>query len=715
MRFMRRWVVGLMLVLAALPLRAAHTTARLVLSHESARPGETITAGVHLKMDKGWHTYWRNGGDSGMPTSIEWSLPKGVTTGEIQWPLPEKYSIKDETTFIYHDDVVLLVPITLAADAPAGKLELKAKVAWLECEQACVPGNANVSASLTVGESKPSGEAMLLSDWKAKVPQPKPGLAASAAWAGAAKGDFRPLNLEWTADKLTKDADFFPHASDKFTIKAATELLAAADGAVRLRKSVEKLESWPKEVAGVLVERGEGGKLIGAHEATIVIQPPGFRSTPGTRGSVSVPTGTQATDPAVSTPSAAPPPEKSLALLLGAAFLGGLILNLMPCVLPVLALKVLSFVQQSQEAPARVKQLSLVYAAGVIVSFLILAGVAIGIRASQGDFSWGQQFQSPQFLVVLTTLVTLMGLNLFGVFEITLGGGTMDKANQLATREGAAGAFFNGVFAVVLGTSCTAPFLGLALGYALTQSPAIIVVTFLMVGVGLAFPYVALSFFPALRRFLPRPGTWMEQFKIALGFPVIGTAIWLLSQMPTHYGKGGALWMGLFLVAVAAAVWIFGQFIQRGTRHKKLAVSLAAVVLAGGYVVALERELSWRAPRVAEEWQPWSARAVEDARAAGRPVFVDFTADWCLNCKLNFKSSINIPSVRKRLKEIDAVTLLGDFTRQDKAIAAELKRHGRAGVPLVLVYPKDKDKEPIVLPELLTPSIVLDALDQAAK
>ena len=710
---MRRLVFGFLVLLAVLPAHGAHTQVRLVLSHDSAKPGETITAGIHLKMDAGWHTYWRNGGDSGAPTSIEWTLPKGVTAGEIQWPLPERLESEGLFTFVYHKDAVLLVPLTVGAGVAAGELELKAKVAWLECEKLCVTGNGDVTARLNVGDSKASADAKLISEWQLKIPAPKPGLAVRAGWESAAKGDSRPLLVEWTADKQAKSADFFPYENEKFMVKAATEPLKAAGGVTRLRLTVEKLASWPAEISGVLVELGEGGKPLGAHEVTFPVK-------------ASLNAG--ASDPGSASAPISKPPEKSLWLVLAAAFLGGLIMNLMPCVLPVLALKVLSFVQQSQESPAHVRKLSLVYAAGVVISFLILAAIAISIRAAQGSFSWGQQFQNPQFLIVLTTLVMLVALNLFGVFEVTLGSGTMSAASAAASREGAGGAFFNGVLAVVLGTSCTAPFLGLALGYALYRSPVEILITFLMVGVGLAFPYVALSFSPALRRFLPKPGMWMERFKVALGFPVLATAIWLLSLLTAHFGNGGVLWAGLFLTIVAVAAWIFGQFVQRGTQRKGLALGIAILLLAAGVGYALENRLQWRSPPELElantggkrgpdeiDWQPWSAAAVESARAAGHPVFVDFTADWCLNCQVNKKSSIDIPSVKKRLKEIKATTLLGDFTRQNKEIAAELKRHGRAGVPLVLMYPANASQPPIVLPELLTPSIVLEALDAAVK
>ena len=711
---MRRIKQVLLLFAAALPslsADAANTDARLVLSHDSAPPGATVMAGLHLKMKPGWHTYWQNGGDSGAPTTIDWTLPKGITAGEILWPVPEKYEAEGLFTFVYHDDVVLLVPLKLAADVSPGKLELKAKAAWLECEKLCLPGGADVDASLTVGESKPSKDAAILDTWKGKLPIAKTNLDARAAWAAPAKDDSRPLLIEWTTVKQAKEADFFPYANEKFTVSAGTDSAKATGGEAAVRKTVTNLSGWPEEIAGVLIERGDDGKLPGAYEVKLPI-----------RASLDAPrerTKSKALGPGI---------KKHLLVQLASAFLGGLILNLMPCVLPVLALKVLSVVRQTQESPGRVRVLGTMYGIGVIVSFQVLAVILIAVKQAGGVASWGMQFQNPQFLVVMTTFLTLMALNLFGVFEITLGSGAMGAASELASKEGVSGAFFNGVVAVVLGTSCTAPVLGAALGYAITQTPLVIVLTFMAVGAGLAFPYVALSFFPALRRFLPKPGVWMERFKVALGFPVMAVAVWLLSQMPTHFGKGGALWMGLFLITVSVAAWIFGQFVQRGAQRKGLALGIAALLLLAGYVVALERELDWRSPadsdtpeRVVKrdpngiDWQPWSQEAVDKALAEGRPVFVDFTADWCLNCQANKRTSIEIPSVRKRLKEINAVSLLGDFTKKSKVIAAELQRFNRAGVPLVLVYPKDPSKEPLVLPELLTPSIVLDALNEAVK
>jgi thiol:disulfide interchange protein len=317
-----------------------------------------------------------------------------------------------------------------------------------------------------------------------------------------------------------------------------------------------------------------------------------------------------------------------------------------------------------------------------------------------------------------------VALNLFGVFEVAFSGRVLTTADALAAKEGSAGAFFNGVLATLLATPCTAPFLAAALGFAFTQANPVIVLIFVTVGVGLAAPYVILSSHPAWLKFLPKPGAWLERFKIVMGFPMLATAVWLLNVAAADYGKR-VLWLGLFLVLVALAAWVFGEFVQRGQRRRGLALAVCLVLLVFGYAYALEDQLEWRSPAEPQaarslkesangiDWQPWSAAAVAQARAGGRPVFVDFTADWCLTCQVNTKTSVEIPRVRARLKEIHAVALLGDYTRLPADITAELQRHGRAGVPLVLVYPRNPDAPPIVLPELLTPQIVLEALNKA--
>jgi thiol:disulfide interchange protein len=674
--------------LSAGSARAVNTEARLLLAADVARPGETVMAGVHLRMAEGWHTYWRNSGASGLPTTIKWELPPGVSAGEIQWPVPEKLTEEELTTYVYHDDVVLLIPLQLADDLPHGTLELKAAVSWLECKVQCLPGDADVSATLRIGaETKPSGHAPLLQTWIEKLPKPAEGLSPRANWEKTAAGNSRPLLIEWNGDAAAGEADFYPYANEGFELEPKTERVSADAGQIRIRKPVTKFDGdWPMEISGLLIQHSGTETL--AHEATMPIG----RAT----GAVGV----------------------SLWKMLLFAFIGGFILNFMPCVFPVIALKILGFVQQSKEAPRRVFKLGLIYGLGVLVSFLTLAGIVIAVQQAGGAASWGMQLQNPYFSLALTLLIVLVALNLFGVFEINLGGRAMGAAGELTARHGPGGAFFNGVLATVLATPCTAPFLAPALGFAFAQPPALIAVFFATVALGLAAPYIVLSWRPAWLRFLPRPGPWMEKFKILLGFPMLAVAIWLFSFTARRFGPDGPLWVGLFLLIVALAAWIWGEFVQRGRQWRGLAMAVSLILVVAGYTYGMETRLNWRAPvgsAPAIAWQKWSPEAVEQARQQGRPVLVDFTADWCLTCQFNKRSSIEIPAVRTKLNEINALALVGDNTDSDPNIVAELRKFDRAGVPLVLVYPRDSQKPPVVLPELLTPSMVLDALNQAAQ
>jgi thiol:disulfide interchange protein DsbD len=711
-------ILGGLFCLAAITASAAHTQARLILSADTARPGDTVLAGVDLKMEPGWHTYWKNPGEAGMATKIEWQLPPGVTAGEIQWPLPEKLPPAEVTTYGYDDEVVLLVPLKLAADLKPGPLDLKAKVSWLECKEACIPGSGSVEATLNIGDQiKASADAALIESWQGKVPKSAENWSTRAGWEKPASGDTRPIIIAGSyvgamAGEWSDKFDFFPDANDNFEIQAAIEKVSDTNSLFCFRKIVKKYSGdWPKEISGVIVA-GTGNSRIGFEvKLTVSDQAPAGET---------VLLGSNTGETPV-------PLLQPLWRMLLYAFIGGLILNIMPCVLPVIALKILSFVGESRSDPRHVRKLGLVYALGVLVSFAALAAIVIGVKAAGHRAGWGMQFSSPVFVVCLTTLVTLVALNLFGVFEVTLGGRALDAAGGLASKHGAAGAFFNGVLATALATPCTAPFLSIALGFAFAQKALVILLMFLAVGVGLATPYVVLSWNPAWLKFLPKPGAWMEKFKIAMGFPMLATAVWLFNLAAGSYGKS-VLWLGIFLVLIAFAAWIFGEFVQRGRTRKGVALAIVLILVIGGYAFALENQLNWRTPITASDatgllkespdgiaWQRWSPEAVAKARGEGRPVIVDFTADWCLTCQVNKKTSIEISSVRAKLKSMNAVALLGDYTHFPENITAELNRFSRAGVPLVMVYPKNSDANPIVLPEILTPGIVLEALDRAAR
>jgi thiol:disulfide interchange protein DsbD len=690
---------------------AAKTKVQLLLSADSAKPGETVLAAVQMKMPFGWHTFWKNSGDSGSPTEIKWTLPEGISAGDIQWPVPHKDVISAGdtkfTTYIFDHEAVLLVPLKIAPNISPGEKMISAKISWQECETLCVLGTTTVSAKLNIGnDSKPSANLDLIQEAQKKLPQTNLNFSVTSSLE---KLDTNSASLLIQLSGAPGKAwDFFPYQNDALEFSGDTDVVPSGSGLL-LRKQIKKSGAdWPKEISGVLVQL-ENDKPIAGYEISL-------KPTVSAVGSL----------PEVSAK------KEPLWLKLLSAFVGGFILNFMPCVLPVISLKVLSFVNQSKETPARAKILGLVYTFGVLVSFLVLAGLAIGVQKAGGVPSWSMALQNQTFRVVLTVLITLVALNLFGVFEVTLGGAVMNSAGKLSGKEGLSGAFFNGALATILGTSCAAPYLASAIAFAFTQKPSIVVLVFLIAGLGFAAPFLVFCWKPNWLKFLPRPGAWMEKFKIAMGFPMLATAVWIFWIAAPRFGKSGVLWFGLFLVILAAAAWIWGEFVQRGRKRKGMAITIAILLVAGGYVFAMERQLNWRKQKTLSseaistqtslkerpdgiDWQPWSPEAVEKARGEGHPVLVDFTADTCVNCQVNKAIAIEIPGTRAKLKEIGAVSFLGDFTDVDPRIAAELRRYERAGVPLVLVYPKNPNEPAIVLPPILTPGIVADALEKAAK
>ena len=706
--------------LAAGVVHAAHTRVQLFLSAGTVRPGDTIWAGMDLKMDAGWHTYWKNSGVAGLPTKIEWTLPAGVTAGEVLWPLPQVIPPAEVTTYGYENEVMLLVPLVFATNSQPGPVVLKANVSWLECQDQCVPGSTKVEATINVGsDTTRSTDAATIESWRSKVPIAGGSLPFRAAWENPPASDTRPLLLEFSPPANTKlsqitAANFFPDASDNFEIQAATETISNPSAGFVIRKLVKKFSGdWPNAINGVMVIEHDGRRY--GYEVSLPVSD----QAAAIAGTAVNTAGQTFTIPAA--------PKPSIIRMLLYAFIGGLILNIMPCVLPVIALKILGFVSEAKSEPGHVRKLGVFYTFGVMTSFAVLGGVVVAVKLAGHQAAWGMQFGNPVFLVALATLVTLVALNLFGVFEVTLASGAMNVASNLSTKSGLSGAFFNGALATALATPCSAPILGSALAFAFTQPVSTLMLIFLTIGLGLASPYLVLSWNPAWLKFLPRPGAWMEKFKIAMGFPMLAAVLWLYNIATATYGKN-VLWLGVFLVFMSAAAWTFGNFVQRGRGRKRIAFAVVLILLAGGYGYALEKELNWRHPVIetatsgslkesAEgiDWQPWSAAAVAQARAAGKTVLVDFTADWCLTCQVNKKTSIEITSVREKIKSLGAVALLADYTHTPDVITAELSRYHRAGVPLVLVYPKNADAPPIVLPEVLTPGIVLNAIAQTAQ
>ena len=682
------------------------TKVKLLISHETAKSGSTIMAGIEMTMDEGWHTYWINPGTAGIPTSVKWELPDWVTAGEIQWPVPEKFQSLGSTGYGYKNTIVLIVPLFVSENAPLGQVELSAKVSWLECEIQCNPRNQEVSANFVIGQAlKESSSVNTIRDWKEKIPQRAPVniIKAKAWWGEEINQDERRFIVEFESEEAGSEVDFFSFKYADFEFSPESKINFFDDSKVRVEKTVLKFEGqWPVRVQGLLVFNLNDYEKTRAVELDIPIE---IERSAALNLEAN---------------------NQSLGMMLLYAFLGGLLLNVMPCVLPVISLKILGFVNHGHESKARVRMLGVLYGMGVFVSFMILATIVISVKSAGELASWGMQMSNPQFVVLLTILVTLVALNLFGLFEVTLGSVGV-AAGSVSSKEGASGAFFNGVLATVLATPCTAPFLAPALGFAFMQSADLIILIFAFVALGLALPYVILSWNPKWLRFLPKPGPWMEKFKISMGFPMMGTVIWLFMLNYEYYGDR-ILWLGIFLIILSMSLWVFGEFFQRGTKRKGLALGIAGLLGIGGFIFGLEGQFQWRNPIDSNsksvdvvqdfpggiQWHNWSPSAVIAAQKNGQTVLVDFTAKWCMTCIANKKTSIDISSVRSLIAEKNIKAFRADFTRRPDHITRELAKWNRVGVPLVLVFSADINKKPQILPEVLTPSIVLEALNKSA-
>ncbi|MAD23612.1 MAG: hypothetical protein CMO44_05500 [Verrucomicrobiales bacterium] len=682
------------------------TKVKLLISHETAKSGSTIMAGIEMTMDEGWHTYWINPGTAGIPTSVKWELPDWVTAGEIQWPVPEKFQSLGSTGYGYKNTIVLIVPLFVSENAPLGQVELSAKVSWLECEIQCNPRNQEVSANFVIGQAlKESSSVNTIRDWKEKIPQRAPVniIKAKAWWGEEINQDERRFIVEFESEEAGSEVDFFSFKYADFEFSPESKINFFDDSKVRVEKTVLKFEGqWPVRVQGLLVFNLNDYEKTRAVELDIPIEIE-RSATLNLKAN-----------------------NQSLGMMLLYAFLGGLLLNVMPCVLPVISLKILGFVNHGHKSKARVRMLGVLYGMGVFVSFMILATIVISVKSAGELASWGMQMSNPQFVVLLTILVTLVALNLFGLFEVTLGSVGV-AAGSVSSKEGASGAFFNGVLATVLATPCTAPFLAPALGFAFMQSADLIILIFAFVALGLALPYVILSWNPKWLRFLPKPGPWMEKFKISMGFPMMGTVIWLFMLNYEYYGDR-ILWLGIFLIILSMSLWVFGEFFQRGTKRKGLALGIAGLLGIGGFIFGLEGQFQWRKPIDSNsksvdvvqdfpggiQWHNWSPSAVIAAQKNGQTVLVDFTAKWCMTCIANKKTSIDISSVRSLIAEKNIKAFRADFTRRPDHITRELAKWNRVGVPLVLVFSADINKKPQILPEVLTPSIVLEALNKSA-
>jgi len=683
------------------PLMAAevdtgHLKIELVAQDASVAPGSTAYIALRQEIDAGWHTYWRNPGDSGEPPKLTWTLPASWKAGDIVWATPKTLPFGPLTNYGYSDTVVLPIPIEVPANARPGPVTLDAVVDVLVCEKICIPETGRVSITLNVADATPAPDAR----WGATVAA---ALAAAPKPAGLTATFQRSDVLFLTvAGGPLKGADmtgtwFFPFQGTWIDHAKGQGAERGSDGLTLKMTAGYAFEAGqpPAVMDGVLVVGNKAYEISATPGA-----PPdgvsGLGPPPAAKGEAA-PTGAA--------------PKTGLLIAALTAFLGGLILNLMPCVFPVLSMKAAALAGHAHETRA-VRLQGLAYGAGVVAAFLGLAGVLIGLQLAGQQVGWGFQLQSPPVVGVLALLMLAVALNMSGVFEI--GTRLQGAGSSLAARGGPAGAFFTGVLAVVVASPCTAPFMASALGFTLGQPPVVVLAVFLALSLGFAAPFVALSFAPALLRRLPRPGAWMDTLRKVLAFPMYGAAAWLLwvlSQQTDAPGLALAL-IGLLLGAFALWLWGLGPRLWRqGLALLVLAAALGLVLQPAPAARSQAGETASAADLPSE---PWSPERLAALRAEGRVVFVNFTAAWCVSCQVNDKIALSTEEVAKAMTATNAVYLKADWTNRNPEIAAALAEHGRAGVPLYLVYGPGAEK-PQILPQLLTPGMVAEALGKAAK
>lgn len=675
-------------------------TPSLVVNTTAIVPGKPFMALIQLKMQDGWHVYWQYGGDSGLAPSAKWQLPEGFTAGPIQWPLPTKHfdADSDQTTYVYEHEVLLPVEITPRAQIDAKEVTLKANLSWLVCEKICIPGQGEVSITLPVAAQAAEANAELFATARTRLPKADPP-PFRATWE--VKADAVAI----TTSGLPKDAtvEFFPLPAGEARPGHATIEEPNAQGDRTIRFPVKSGGTPDSAWQGLLVTRVGDGPRSGWMLSAPTIGKP--------TASVAADSTVASTSASAVVPPRNPFQEKSLAGWLWTAFLGGLILNLMPCVLPVISLKIFSFVSQAGQEPRRVFRLGLAFVAGVFVFFLGLAGVAIFLGR---NFFWGMQFADPRLFIGLITLVVIFALSMFGVFEITLGGSAENVLGSASRHEGYGGAFVHGLFTTLLGTSCTAPLVGPVLGFATTQSAPTVLATFLLMAAGMSLPYFLLTWHPQWLRYLPKPGAWMERFKQLMGFVLLAVAVWLLAAMGESRGlqpMTATIW---FLVFLSTGVWIYGAGHRRWWA---LILAIVVTSIGGAFFIpdALKKTKGAAIAATANDvgilWEAFTPERVAVAQKDGRPVFIDFTAEWCVNCKTNEKLVLNTEAVAKAFKNKNVLTLKADWTDFDPEIGKWIQKFNRAGVPVYVLY-RPGEAQPVIFPELLTQKIVLDELSK---
>jgi thiol:disulfide interchange protein len=666
--------------------------AELLADTTAIVPGKPFTVGLLLRMAPHWHTYWKFSGDAGLPTELKWKLPPGWKVGDIQWPTPLKTIDPGEIeTYGYEDEVLLMQEITPPQKIDDPSVKLSADASWLVCEKICIPGNATVQLDSPTSTTSQPANTELFARYRRLLPQQWPGSnVAITSWSRAGSN----LNLKVTSETLARypAVDFFP-LPDEGTVVGHPQVESRNKNEVVFRVPIESGNS--SSLSGLLVFSQQPN---GEDRAAWQLPTPSIVS------------------------SAGPVPARGVFTFLLFGFLGGIILNLMPCVLPVISLKIFGFIQHAGQSRRKILRSGIAFTTGIFAWFVGLALLLIALKGAGRDLTWGGfQFTNAYFVLALSVVVLVFALNLFGVFEISLPQGLTRGLLSSAERKDDLGSFFQGVFATVLATPCTAPFLGTALGFAFAQSPAVILAMFVAIAAGMSAPYLLLSAQPAWLRFLPKPGPWMLHVKQFMGFLLLATLLFLLYVLGAQRGVEGAIWASCFLLVISVACWMKGAFVLPTAsvlkRSLVLVLMLVLVLGSGAYFIGDKFQSSKIASADSQprgDWQAFTPERLQAELDQGHSIFVDFTAAWCITCKFNEANVLESAEVREAFQRHTIVKLKADWTNGDPAITKVLQQFGRPGVPLYVLYP-GKNQEPIVFPELLTKSMVLEKLEQTSR
>lgn len=650
------------------PVKIQIATAQLVSENKFFIPGEPFFVALHLSLPEGWHTYWQNPGDSGLPSTIEWFLPEGFTAGEIHWPAPKRIEWQGITNFGYSRDAYLLAPITSDVNYE-GDAILTAQASWLVCKDICIPEKAEVSLRLRAKPDYAPTPDPLFEKIIAQVPKPHRG---RLFFGVADKEVVLSVPGAMSDERKKEPIEFFPLTMGIINNGTPTRIMSDADHSYLIFNKGGKQDA--QELKGVIRTGEEAWQIEASFD-------PGLK-------------------PPVTYDEDADGPEKNIFTILFFAVLGGIILNAMPCVFPILSLKVLKLVNYAQTSRRIAVSHGLAYTFGVIASFLLVASALIALQKGGESVGWGFQLQSPLFVTAMIFLLFLVGLNLSGIFTISFIGGNV--GHEHASKDSLSGTFLTGVLATLVATPCTAPFMATALGYALSQPPMIALVIFAALGFGLALPYLLIGIIPAFAHLLPRPGAWMERFRQFLAFPIYATMVWLFWVLSLQTNAAGLAAALSGLVILAMIVWICQLGIKPGNKFVLILLLGFGLVYAlfisrGEYTFETMGEVS-----VA----PYSKKTLDDMLGQKQAVFVDATAAWCLTCKVNEAVALSSPKVHEHFVKNNIIMLVADWTKSDPEVTEFLKSHQRQGVPLYVYY--SKDGKATILPQLLTPSIVIE-------